>query len=77
MALTLNHNRNSLISWIKPMIKRFTSVDFGSVVYEEDLMSLIESAGLEVTKRVRVVKGINLFLRASPVYYIECKIKSD
>jgi hypothetical protein len=46
MALTLNKNKNSLLSKLKPMIKRWTSVDFGQVVYEEDLMSILDQAGL-------------------------------
>ena len=76
MALTLNTNKNSFLSWVKPLIKRLTSVDFGSVVYEDDLLSVIDSAGLEVTKKVRIQRGMNLFLKISPVYYIECKRKS-
>lgn len=68
--LTLNKDKNSLLSLIKPAIKRFTTVDFGEVVYEEDLYSAIDKAGLEVTKKVRVYRGMNIFLRLAPVYYI-------
>ena len=75
-VLTLNQNKNSLLSKIKPAIKRFTTVDFGKVVYEDDLLSLIDSAGLEVTKKIRVQKDWNLFLKIAPVYYIECKVKA-
>ena len=46
MVLTLNQNKNSLLSWIKPLIKRWTTVDFGNVIYEDDLFSLFDSAGL-------------------------------
>ena len=74
-VLTLNSNKNSLLSWIKPLIKRVTTVDFGQVVYEDDLLSVINSAGLEVTKKIRVQKGWNPFLIIAPVYYIECKVK--
>ena len=74
-ALTLNTNKNSLLSWLKPLIKRVTTVDFGQVVYEDDLLSVINSAGLEVTKKVRVRRGLNPFLKISPVYYIECKLQ--
>ena len=75
MVLTLNQNKNSLLSWIKPLIKRWTTVDFGNVIYEDDLFSVFDSAGLEVTKKVRVQKGMNPFLKIAPVYYIECKVK--
>lgn len=74
-VLTLNKDKNSLLSWIKPAIKRFTTVDFGNVIYEDDLFSVIDQAGLEVTKKVRIYKGFNIFLRISPVYYIECRLK--
>ena len=76
MVLTLNKNKNSFLSWLKPLIKRWTSVDFGQVVYEDELMSIIDRSGLEVTKKVRLQKDYNIFLKISPVYYIECKIKN-
>ena len=42
MALTLNSNRNSFRTWAKPIIKKFTTIDFGNVVYEDDLLSIID-----------------------------------
>lgn len=74
--LTVNKNKNSLLAWIKPIIKKFTTIDFGNVIYEDDLYSVIDKAGLEVTKKERLYWGFNLFLRLSPVYYIECKVKA-
>lgn len=75
--LTLNKNKNSLLSKLKPIIKKFTSVDFGNVVYEEDFYSVIDAAELEVVKTVRVRSGFNLLLWFFPVYYIECRPKSQ
>jgi 2-polyprenyl-3-methyl-5-hydroxy-6-metoxy-1,4-benzoquinol methylase len=37
-----------LLERLKPMLKRFTSVDFGRVTYEKDLRAQIHTAGLEV-----------------------------
>lgn len=45
-ALTLNKDKNSFLAQIKPLIKKFTSVDFGNVVYEDDLLSVLKQAGL-------------------------------
>jgi hypothetical protein len=77
MALTVNKQKNTMLSWIKPVIKRFTSVDFGNVIYEEDLYSVIDQAGLEVTKQVRLQTNYNILLKLFPVYYIECKLKAE
>lgn len=46
MVLTLNSNKNTFLSWFKPLIKRWTTIDFGNVVYEDELLSVIDSAGL-------------------------------
>jgi ubiquinone/menaquinone biosynthesis C-methylase UbiE len=69
-VLTLNKNKNSFLSWLKPAIKRFTSIDFGQVVYEDVLNDILDQAGLEVTKKMRVEGRFNPFLMLSPVYYI-------
>ncbi len=45
-ALTLNKDKNTFLTKIKPIIKRFTSVDFGQVVYEDSLYAVIDQAGL-------------------------------
>lgn len=37
---------------LKPMLKRFTSIDFGRVTYEEDFKSQIRQAGLELEEFV-------------------------
>jgi hypothetical protein len=57
------------------LIKRVTSVDFGNVVYEDSLLSVLDSADLEVTKFVRLRSPWNVFLWLSPVYFVECKLK--
>ena len=74
-VLTINKSKNSFLQRIKPLIKRITTVDFGNVVYEDDFLSLLNSAGLEVTKYIRVRSSFNLFLWLSPVYYVECRVK--
>lgn len=75
-ALTINKNKNSLLGKLKPLIKRFTTIDFGNVVYEDSFLQVIDSADLEVTKFVRLTSTWNLFLWMAPVYYVECKIKN-
>lgn len=45
-VLTINKNKNSLLSKIKPIIKKFTTVDFGNVVAEDDFLQLLNSAKL-------------------------------
>jgi hypothetical protein len=74
-VLTINKNRNSFLGKIKPLIKKLTTVDFGNVVYEDEFLALLDTAGLEVTKYIRVKSTWNLFLWLSPVQYVECRIK--
>jgi ubiquinone/menaquinone biosynthesis C-methylase UbiE len=76
-ALTINKNKNSLLSKLKPLIKRVTTVDFGNVVYEDSFMNLLESAELEVTRYVRLRSTLNIFLWISPVYFVECRLRGS
>jgi ubiquinone/menaquinone biosynthesis C-methylase UbiE len=76
-TLTVNKSKNSLLSKIKPLIKRITTVDFGNVVYEESFLSVLDSADLEVLKFVRLKSTFNLFLWLAPVYYVECRLKQN
>lgn len=75
--MTVNKNRNSLLAKVKPLIKRLTTVDFGNVVYEDSFLQLLDSAGLEVVKFVRLRSQWNLFLWLSPVYFVECRLRQD
>ena len=75
-VMTLNESRNSWFARLKPTIKRFTSVDFGNVVYADDFYSVIDRAGLDIVKNIRVRSPWNPFLWLAPVRYVECRLKN-
>jgi len=45
---TFEHRRSRLTEVAKPLLKRVTTIDFGSVTYEEDFVDVISRTGLMV-----------------------------
>ncbi len=45
---TLEHERSAAMERIKPLLRFFTSIDFGQVTYEDDLLRTIEAGGVDV-----------------------------
>lgn len=69
--LTLNQNRNAFFQKLKPLIKKFTTIDFGEVVYENDFVTMLESEGLKVTKKERLKRAVNPLFWIFPIHYVE------
>lgn len=47
---TIQKQRARWMEFIKPMLKRVTSIDFGRVTYEDDFRAQIHAAGLELVE---------------------------
>jgi len=45
---TIQQDRSPWMETLKPMLKRFTSIDFGRVTYADDFTAQIRAAGLEL-----------------------------
>lgn len=45
---TIQTRPSRSMEWLKPMLKRITSIDFGRVTYEQDFKAQIQAAGLEL-----------------------------
>jgi len=45
---TIEKVPNPFMEKIKPLLKYFISIDFGSVTYEKDLLEVIEASGLKI-----------------------------
>ena len=45
---TMQDVRSPLMETLKPMLRRFTTIDFGRVTYEDDFRAQIHAAGLEL-----------------------------
>jgi hypothetical protein len=61
---------------IKPLLRRFTSIDFGKVTYYKDVADIVAKAGLEIVEDVPVPGSIDtaaqtarlLVLKAGPQF---------
>lgn len=45
---TIQESRSPWMEAVKPMLRRFTSIDFGRVIYADDFKAQIAAAGLEL-----------------------------
>jgi len=53
---TFHHRRNVLVERVKPLLRHVTTVEFGSVTYEEEFRAALDRAGLELLE-LRTLKG--------------------
>ncbi len=51
---TFQTRRSPLMERAKPMLKKLTTIDFGTVTYEEDFLSVTAAAGLELEDMVEL-----------------------
>jgi len=49
---TFHHRRSPLREKVKPLIRHVTTIDFGTVTYEDDFRRVLAEAGLEVVELV-------------------------
>jgi ubiquinone/menaquinone biosynthesis C-methylase UbiE len=54
---TFEEKRSPLMEKAKPLLRRITTIDFGTVTYEHDFIELVESCGIEVVEHVKLTKG--------------------
>lgn len=47
---TFQDKRSKVMEKVKPMLKAATTIDFGTVTYEEDFREVVESAGVELVE---------------------------
>lgn len=74
--MTLNPRERPWLEKIKPLIYKFTSVDFGRVYYEKQFEEIMKIAGLKIEKKFRMVSSFNVCLAVAPVYYVETTINA-
>lgn len=47
---TFQNARSPVMEKVKPWLKRFTTVDFGQLVYHSQVLEMIEKAGMDVVE---------------------------
>ena len=73
LTLYKSSNNHSFIKRIKPILKKYTSVDFGRLIYEDEMEQIITSNGLRIVKKERVYQGVNPLFYIFRFFCIECE----
>ena len=58
---------------IKPMLKKYTSVDFGKLIYENDFERTLIENKMRIIKKERITSNINIFLKVFRFFCVECE----
>ena len=51
---TIEEERSPLVEKTKPMLKKLTTIDFGRVTYEDEFLSTVSQAGIQVIENTRL-----------------------
>ena len=51
---TFQERRSPFLEKAKPMLKKLTTIDFGTVTYEEDFRKTVAAGGLEIDEMVEL-----------------------
>lgn len=73
MFLTLYEKKNKFIEWVKPKMKYLFSIEFGPVVYREQLHKIFEEAGFEVVSKEKLGGKLSLLLKLFKIYAYEVR----
>jgi ubiquinone/menaquinone biosynthesis C-methylase UbiE len=76
LTLYENKPRYKIIEKIKPCLKYYTTVDFGTLVYETELTQVVQENGLEIVNKQRVHQRFNPLLTIFRFFCVECSVKS-
>jgi SAM-dependent methyltransferase len=53
---TFEERRSAFVEWVKPLLRRLTSIDFGRVTYEDDFRAVLAAAGVAI-EEMRTLHG--------------------
>jgi ubiquinone/menaquinone biosynthesis C-methylase UbiE len=71
--MTLYAKRRVLLEKIKPLIKDYTSIDFGKITYENEFVQLLEKNNLTKNKMMRIMPTCNFLFHIFRVFMIEAQ----
>ncbi|KAJ8902012.1 hypothetical protein NDN08_004213 [Rhodosorus marinus] len=54
---TFEEKQNPFLEWLKPRLSYWTSIDFGSVTYEEEFDEVLESCGVFIAQKTSINDG--------------------
>lgn len=71
MFLTLYHKKNKIVEWIKPRLKYVFSIEFGDVVYYDQLSDIIKNAGFKIVSSEKLGWKLSVLLHFFKIYALE------
>jgi len=71
--MTLYNKKRELMEKVKPMIKHYTTIDFGKITYENEFDNLLKNNGLGVLLKERIIYGMNPILKVFRIFIVECE----
>jgi len=76
LTLYENKPRYKIIERVKPYLKYYTTVDFGSLVYETELTKVVQDNGFEIVMKKRVQQKFNPLFSIFRFFCVECAVKA-
>jgi len=76
MTLYEKKDKFKVIEKVKPYIKYYTTIDFGTITYETDFLQLLGECGLAVKKQERIYHKMNPLLKIFREFYVETDVSS-
>lgn len=70
--MTLYEKKKSFTEKMKPIIKEFTTIDFGRITYENEFDKLLEDAKLNVLLKERISSSASPIFKLFRVFIVEC-----
>ncbi|KAL3662926.1 hypothetical protein V7S43_011873 [Phytophthora oleae] len=68
---TIQTSRSKLVELGKPLLKFLTTIDFGTVTYEDDLLNTFKKAGLTLTEHVPISGSTMTSTRSFRLFVLE------
>lgn len=71
-VMTLYDKKKGLTEKLKPIIKDFTTIDFGKVTYENEFDNILKEGKLNVLLKERISIPYNPTYKLFRVFFLEC-----
>ena len=59
------------LSLLKPLLKYLTTIDFGQLVFEPEVVRIVEAAGMRVVENVVIPNSVNTPLQVARLLVVQ------
>jgi len=71
MTLYEKKRRFTMVEKVKPYLKYYTTIDFGNITYETELVALMDECNLSILKKERIFYKMNPLFKIFRIFYVE------